>query len=165
MRVLVEFEVLEGQHEAVLFGIAPGAAQDGPDARDDLLEAERLRDVVVAADGQALDLVVDGVAGRDEHDGQLAALFPQAAGDGEPVHVGEHDVEDAQVGVVGISHAQRLGAAGRGGDVEPGVAQRRREQFADVGLVLDDEQAGLGRRSAGHGVSLARDPVSSLDIG
>jgi hypothetical protein len=37
-----------------------------------------------------------------------------------------------------------LGAVGGRGDVEPGVAQRGREQLTDVGLVLDDEEPGSG---------------------
>ena len=129
---------------AVLVGVAAGAAQHGADAGDDLLEAERLGDVVVAADGEALDLVVDRVARRDEDDGQLTALLAQPAGHGEAVHVGEHDVEDAEVGLVVAGDLERLGAARGGGDVEPGVAQGRREELTDVGLVLDDEESGLG---------------------
>ena len=81
MRVLVELEVVERDELAVLVGVAAGAAQHGADAGDDLLEAERLGDVVVAADGEALDLVVDRVAGGDEDDGQLAARLAQPPGD------------------------------------------------------------------------------------
>ena len=97
------------EHLAVLVGLAAGAAQHGADAGDDLLEAERLGDVVVAADGEALDLVVDRVARGDEDDRQLAALLAQPPGDGEAVHVGEHHVEDAQVGLVVAGDAQGLG--------------------------------------------------------
>ena len=59
---------------------------------------------------------------------------------------------------------ERLGAGRGRGHVEPGVAQGGREQLADVGLVLDDEQAGLGCLG-GHALSVARIPVSSLDVG
>ena len=59
---------------------------------------------------------------------------------------------------------QRLGPARGGGHVEPGVAQGRREQLADVGLVLDDEQAGFGSLGR-HALSVTREPVSWLDVG
>ena len=121
------------------------AAQDGADAGHHLLEAERLGDVVVAADGQALDLVVDRVPRREEDDGQLPAGVAQPPGDREAVHVGEHDVEDDEVGVVrsdALVRAVRAVAGDR--HLEPGEAQGGGEQLADVGLVLDDEQLGLG---------------------
>src|SRR3712207_7669600 len=44
------------------------AAQDRLDASDDLVEAERLRDVVVAADGEAGDLVLGVVFRGEEQD-------------------------------------------------------------------------------------------------
>jgi hypothetical protein len=46
------------------------AAQDRLDARDDLVEAERLGDVVVAADGEAGDLVLGVVLRGEEEDGR-----------------------------------------------------------------------------------------------
>src|SRR5690606_41439740 len=56
VRILVELEVGVAQ-DAVVVGAcgAARAAQDGADARDELLEAERLGDVVVSAHGQAVD--------------------------------------------------------------------------------------------------------------
>src|SRR5690349_18509621 len=45
VRVLVELEVLEAQGRTVV-DLAARTAQDGPDAGDDLLKAERLGDVV-----------------------------------------------------------------------------------------------------------------------
>jgi hypothetical protein len=53
---------------------------------------------------------------------------------------------------VSLGGAQRLEAAGGAGDLEPGEAQARREEFQDVRLVLDHQQPGLralplGRRS------------------
>ena len=46
----------------------------------------------------------------------------------------------------------------------PANRRRRREQLEDVGLVLDDEQPGLGGLG-GHAPSVAREPVSWLDVG
>ena len=76
-----------------------GAAQDRADARDELLEAERLGDVVVAAHRQAAHLVLGRVAGGEEDDRHLARARRSGAGDLEALHVGEHHVEDQQVGL------------------------------------------------------------------
>src|SRR6266540_7312276 len=44
---------------------------------------------------------------------------------------------------ISLDGAQRLEAAGRRGDLEAGVAQARREQLQDVGLVLDHQEPRL----------------------
>ena len=65
MGVLVDFEVSDADDRVVCFLMA-GAAQNRADARHNLLEAERFGDVVVAADGQAHDLVLGVVACGEE---------------------------------------------------------------------------------------------------
>ena len=57
-RVLVKLEVVEAQGRTVVEH-AVGPSQHGPDPGDDFLEAEWLGDVVVATDGQPLDLVLE----------------------------------------------------------------------------------------------------------
>ena len=94
---LVEDEVAEAEH--VAGEVARGAAQDRLHAGDDLGEAERLRDVVVAAGTERLDLVLDSALGGEEQDRGLEAALAQPAPDLEPVDVGEHPVEDDQVGL------------------------------------------------------------------
>ena len=59
--------------------LAVGAAQHGVDAGDQLPEAERLGQVVVAAEGQAPDLVLDGVAGGQEEHRACAGPTPRGA--------------------------------------------------------------------------------------
>ena len=49
------------------------ATKHDPDAGHQLLDAERLGHVVVAADGQAVDLVLGGVLGGEEDDRNLVA--------------------------------------------------------------------------------------------
>ena len=138
----------------------PGAAQDRADPGDDLLQAERLGDVVVAADGQALDLVGGVVARGEEQHGDVLALLAQPAGDGEPVHVGEHHVEHHEVGLDLAGEAQRGAAVGGREHLEAGEPQGGREQLADVRLVVDDEQTCL--RGCRQSSSLRPDPGSSL---
>ena len=94
--VLVELEVGEAQH-AVVLGLVAGAAQDGVDPGDQLGQGEGLGDVVVPADGQARQLVLQGVAGGQEEDGDPHPVGAQAPGDLEAVEVGQHHIEDDQV--------------------------------------------------------------------
>ena len=91
-----------------LFVVVHGATEDRLEARDDLVEAERLGDVVVAADGEAGDLVLGVVFRGQEQDGRRVAGCPEALGDAEPVHVGQHDVEDDEVGLLLEDRGDRL---------------------------------------------------------
>jgi hypothetical protein len=125
-----------------------GPAQHRPDAGDDLLKAERLGDVVVAADGQAGDLVLGGVLGRQEQHRGAGVALAEPSGHVEAVQVGQHHVQDHQVGSVALHGLEGLQPAGGGGHLEPGQAQAGREQLEDVGLVLHHQQPGLRLRLA-----------------
>src|SRR5207253_1910700 len=83
-------------------GVLPrlaGPAEDGADPGHQLLQAEGLRDVVVPAYGEAPDLVLGGVAGRQEDHRYVQPSVPEPAMDLEAVVVGEHHVEDDEVGL------------------------------------------------------------------
>ena len=109
MGVVVELEV--GELEAGRFAlVAAGTPQHGAHAGDQLLEAERLGDVVVAADGEALDLLLGGVTGGQEHDRHVMAVGPQPLHDREAVAVGEHHVEHDEIGPERLRRAERFGA-------------------------------------------------------
>ncbi len=165
MRVVVEFEVACHDDGVLLVLEAAGAAQHRTDAGDDLFEAEGLRDVVIAADGQPRDLVRGVIAGGEEDDGSVHADLPEPAGDGEAVHIGQHHVEDEEVGVGLLRQAQGLGSVGGGDDVEACEAQARREEFADVGLIVDNEEGGfdVGVILCSHVTSVESESESRLD--
>ena len=95
----------------------------------------------------ARDAVEDRVAGGEEEDRLVPLGGPQARGDLEAVDVGEHDVEDDEVGLHAVHGVDGALPVARDLDLETREAQGGREQLADVGLVLDDEQVGarLGR--------------------
>ena len=120
-----------------------GASQDDPQPGDDLFEAERLRHVVVAAQGQPGDLVLQGVAGGQEQCRGVDAVGAQPAQHPEAVHAGHHHVEDHRVRPGFARPVQGLGAVGGGVDLESLELEAHREQFDDVGLVVDDEDASL----------------------
>src|SRR5690606_19842064 len=91
--VLVELQVGERQPRP-LPRAGAGAAQDGADARVQLLQAERLGDVVVAAGGQPLQLVLGGVAGGEEHRRGRAAAAPEPGAGVDARAVRQRHVQD-----------------------------------------------------------------------
>ena len=120
---------------------AAGAAEDCLDARDQLLEAERLDEVVVAAGREAPHLVFGGIPGGEEHHRRAPALLAPATADLEAVEVGQHHVEDHEVGFDRTDRLEGLPPRLDGVHVEPRVAQGRLEHRAQVQLVVHQEQA------------------------
>jgi hypothetical protein len=126
------------------------AAQDHVHSRDQLARAERLCDVIVAADLQpqhAIDLVVARGEKQDRHVGgpsDLPAHF-------EPVELGHADVEDDEVRSVGGKAGEALLAVARLGHGHAGFSERHPNDFADVQIVVDgkDAMGHVGLRSAG----------------
>ena len=100
-----ELDVLAG--DAGLARARRRPAQQRLDARLQLAHAERLGEVVVAADLQSDDLVELGVAGRQEQH-RNARLRAQAAADLVAVDAGQHDVEHHQIEGLGLGKRERL---------------------------------------------------------
>jgi len=159
--VVVQLQIRERQHRR---GLPPsGAPQQRLDARDHLLEAERLRHVVVAAQRQAPHRLLGAVARGEEQHRRVVSLAPQPPAHLETVDVGQHDVEQQEV--------RRVRAHGREGaapvtghlDGEAEVAQRGAQEEPDVLLVVDDEDPGRRRVGGrGHGPSMPPEPVKRL---
>lgn len=166
MGVVIEFEIA-GHDDGVLFVLeAAGPTQHGADAGDDLFEAEGLRDVVIAADGQAGDLVRGVITGGEEHDRSVHADLAEATRDGEAVHVRQHHVEDEEIGVGLLGQTKSFGAVGSRDDVESCEAQAGREEFADIGLIVDNEECGfdVGIVCCSHASSLKLNSESGLTV-
>ena len=125
--------------------------QDGPDPGHQLVDAERLRHVVVAVDEPG-QLVRGFVPGGQEEDRGVDLLSPQRPADVEAVAVGQHDVEDDAVEPAGPGMGQ--GVDRRGGLLggEPLEGQGRGYDVGDVGLVVDDEDARPAGSRQGHQV-------------
>jgi hypothetical protein len=120
--------------------------------RDELAGAERLRQVVVGADGQADDHVGLGVAGC-EHQDRHGAVVLDAPAHFEAVEAGQHQVEHDEVGVNPLAHVDAAGAVDRDLDDEPLTAEPRRDRLRDRCFVFDDDDRagrGGGLRSRGH---------------
>src|SRR5207244_11085102 len=81
------------------FGRAP--AEQRAQASKELAERERLRQVVVGANVQSSNPVIDRFAGREHEDGGPSASSAQSITDGEAVQAREQDVEEERV-VIGF---------------------------------------------------------------
>ena len=106
---------------------------------------ERLDQVVVGAGPQATDLLLD-LALRGEHDDRDVAgrpfLGPDLRRDLVAVELGQHDVEQDQVGRLGAPQAEALGTVRRDDDLVAFLLQRVLEQALNVRVVVDDENLG-----------------------
>ena len=137
--------------------LLPGPPEDGRGAGDELLEAERLLQVVVAAEREPAHLVLGGVAGGQEQHRRPVALGAHPAADLEPVEVGQHHVEHDEVRRGAPDGVEGVATVGHRRHLEAVVAERRGEHRAQVLFVVDDQQM-LSR----HAVSLACESGSWL---
>jgi hypothetical protein len=107
--------------------------------QDDLVDVERLGQIVVGAFLQRRDRVVDGGVGGDEDDVGAGRLLPHAAEQRQPVDLGEPDVADHHVEHVRRDLGQPLGAVGGQAHPMTGVAQGVAHQDPKVGFIIDEE--------------------------
>ena len=137
----IERDVGEAQDAAVVGLGRLRPPQQRAQARLQLLERERLDEVVVGARVEPGDPVVDRVAGGEHQHRRAVAGVAQAAADLQAVDPGHRDVEHDRV-VAHLGHAvERLAAVGRQFDVVAVQAQCAVERGPHRGLVVDDQHA------------------------
>ena len=114
-------------------------AQERAHAGEQLLERERLRDVVVRARVEAGDPVFDlGARGQHQHR-ERATGAAQAAADLETVHAGHEHVEDHRVGLVArLEAGERLVAVRGELDLVPLELEGAPQGVADRPFIIDD---------------------------
>src|SRR5215831_16532921 len=118
-------------------GMPLGAPHDRVDARHQLVLVEWLGHVVVGAEAEALDLVLDaGEAGEDE-DRRLDLGDPQRAQHLEPGHVREVQVEQDDVVVIELAEVDALFAEVRRVDVEALGFQHQLDRLRSRAIVFD----------------------------
>ena len=108
-----------------------------------------------------MDLVLGGVPGGEEDDRDFAALGQETAENLDPVDVGQHHVEDQDMGTEVPDGLESAAPRSRRGHLEAGVAQRHRHKLGDVRLVIDHEGPDL---ALVHASMMAEKPGKFLRI-
>src|SRR4029079_4930295 len=129
--------------------------QDRLDARDHLCRGGGLDDVVVAAENKPADLVCVAVA-RAQEEHRHVRITTKAAADLEPRLVGQHHVQEHQVGTALRELLARLAAAGGVAHPEALGLQEVAHQLRDLLVVLDDQDRRRCLVSAAHTTSVAQ---------
>jgi hypothetical protein len=140
----IEGEVGEPQHRRPRGGAPP---QQGANARQELLERERLGQVIVGAEVESRHLVVDGVARGQEEDRTPDALLAERPEHLEAVAAGQHDVEDDEV-VGMVVEGQLQGRIPVGGDLDgvPFLLETLPDEARNLALVLHHQDAHVTSR-------------------
>src|SRR5262245_27090267 len=169
--VEIDYEVAGLDHR---LRMALGAAHDGVDARDQLVLVEWLGHVVVGAEAETADLVLDaGQAGEDEN-GRLDLGDAKRAEHLEARHVRQVQVEQDDVVVVKLAEIDTFFAQIGGVDVEALGLQHQLNRLSSGAVVLNQQYAhasplprrvGLrsARRSGGPRKRIGTNPGRNLN--
>ena len=148
-RTLVEAERSDLDDAASLERIGP--TKEVAHAQHEFFRAERLGEVVVGSKFEPGDLLLEPTARRkhDDRDRFGAGIFPEVPVDSEPVHFGEHQIEDNEVGLRTAGEVKRF-ETGDGFDqfVILLTHEIDRDELADIFLIVDDQN---GRHGYGVG--------------
>ena len=129
-------------------GVSVGPPREGPEAGQQLLEGERLGEIVVGPGVEAGDAVIHVLKGREHEHGRSAFLAPQPLDERAPVHAREPPVDDENV----VGARKRLGEAVlpplRPVDLVPLLFEPPFNRPGDVGLVLDEQEPFWGGSTA-----------------
>ena len=119
--------------------LGAAAPMQRPDAGQELVELERLRQVIVGPGIEPADHVLDRVPRREHQDRRVPAFPPQLGRDLEPVLLREHDVEQDDVVLVDVGQHGALVPVG--GDVHHVALflQPLLDEPGDLPVVLHDE--------------------------
>ena len=123
------------------FRMALGAAHDRLDARQQFAPVERLGQVVVGAEAETLDLVVELGEARQDQDRRIDARGAQAAQHLVAVDVRQHQIEDDDVVIVKLTDLETvLAEVGRIDDVSFGL-QDQFDALGGVGIVFNQQHS------------------------
>src|SRR4051794_16954242 len=129
-------------------------AQQRPQSGEQLLALERLDEVVVGARVEPFDARLDRVA-RGEHQDRHVVGRAQPPRDLDAVELGQSEVEDDEVGVVGRRLVERRLAVAGDAHVVAVQAQGALEDLGDLVVVLDDEHPRIAT-DTGHRTAKGR---------
>src|SRR5262249_12452395 len=125
-------------------------AQPRLDPGDQLLNGERLGQVVRGAHRQATHPALDVADRREDNDLWTYVAAGQPLQHFEAVHAREHQVEHNEVDRNSIDQLQCFVAVSRGGDCIAVTGQRLAQEPGDPRFVVDDEHLSHGSSHSGH---------------
>jgi hypothetical protein len=140
-RAAVQRQVGEAQLRVLALARRLGAPQQRAQPRLELLQCERLDEVVVGAGVQAGHAVVDGVARGQHQHGRAVAGLAQALADLQAVDSRHGNVENDRVEPRLGQPVERLAAVGGELDFVSVQPQRAIERGAHGRLIIDDQHA------------------------
>ncbi len=118
-----------------------GAADDGADPGQHLLDAAGLDHIVVSAGLDGLDFFFPAAARRQHQDGRVAIGVAPALQDGEPIEGRQAEIEDHRLEFLGVAAIPGDLAIGFDLDHEAGAAQRHAQGRSDASVIFGDENA------------------------
>ena len=124
--------------------------EQGADTRKQLLERERLDQVVVRPGVEACDPIRDRVACRQHEDRCPVAVAAEPPADRDAVELGHQDVEHDELRAHALHRPERRGTVLCGDHLVPVEGQGTRDGRPDGRFVVDDEDP--------HRSSLAAQP-------
>jgi len=134
--VKLEVTNLEGKN-----GVGGGAAGDGAETGEELLEGERFGEVVVDAAIQTADDVGLVVAGGEHEYGSNDFSLAQTAGYVEAIHAGEHGVEDNGLEGLGAGESEALWTGGCGDDTVHLALKGFGQDDGHFAIIFDEEDS------------------------
>jgi len=110
-----------------------------PQAREQLVEGERLREVVVGPGVETGHAILDSLASGQHQHRRPDVLGAKSPADLEAVEPGQHHVEDDHVEARRLGHPDRFLTVPGDIGCMPFLAQAARQQLGKLALVLDDQ--------------------------
>ena len=140
-------EARRRQRVPMLQALALSALQLEVHARDDLLDVDRLGEVVLDAELEAADLALDRAIAGQEHEGDVRPIgvFAQMLDQREAVDLGQPSVRDDHVGRRQLHHRQRTFAVTARCDTITGLTEAYREDSETSLVRIYQEEVLLGQ--------------------
>jgi hypothetical protein len=122
-------------------GVALGTAHDRMDARDQFVLVEGFCHVVVGADAETLDLVLDAGKAREDQNGSFDLGDPKLLEHVVAGHVGQVEIEQDNVVVVKFAEIDAFFPEVRGVDVETLGLQHQLNRLRDGAVIFYQQYA------------------------
>ena len=122
-------------------GVGLPAAQQRADARQQFDERERLDQIIVGAEFQTFDAVVHRAARAEDQHRRAGLAVADLLEDLQPVHVGQHHVQDDQIVIGRVNQVDRRLAVSGGIDRIAGALQAALQEIGNSLFVFNDKKA------------------------